>query len=43
MLAFIRFVLAHFLVDPTATYEAWRAWVSNSGLGVAALFFSPTC
>ena len=37
MLAFIGFVLANFLVDPPASYEAWRAWMGNPGVSVAAL------
>ena len=39
MLAFIGFMLAHFLVDPPVSYGAWRAWVGNPGVGVAALLF----
>jgi succinate dehydrogenase membrane anchor subunit len=39
MLAFIGFMLAHFLVDPPVSYEAWRVWMGNRGVSVAALLF----
>ncbi len=40
MLAFLGFVLAHFLVDPPASYEAWRAWVGNPAVSVGTFLFS---
>jgi len=40
MLAFIGFVLAHFLVDPPASYEGWRSWAGEPGVGIAACLFS---
>jgi len=39
MLGFIVFVLAHFLVDPPRSYEAWRSWVENPGVSVSAVLF----
>lgn len=39
MLAFIGFMLAHFLFDPPDSYGAFGVWVSNPGVGVTALLF----
>ena len=39
MLSFIVFVLAHFLVDPPRSYEAWRSWVASPGVCMAAVLF----
>lgn len=39
MLAFIVFVLAHFLVDPPRSYQAWQSWVGHPGVNVAASLF----
>jgi succinate dehydrogenase / fumarate reductase membrane anchor subunit len=39
MLGFIVFGLVHFLVDPPHSYEAWRGWVGNTGVSVAAVLF----
>jgi succinate dehydrogenase / fumarate reductase membrane anchor subunit len=39
MLAFIGFVLAHFLVDPPRSYQAWQSWVGHPGVNVAAFLF----
>ncbi|MDQ2734934.1 MAG: succinate dehydrogenase, hydrophobic membrane anchor protein [Pseudomonadota bacterium] len=39
MLGFIVFVLAHFLIDPPRSYEAWRSWVASLGVSMAAVLF----
>ena len=39
MLGFVVFVLAHFLIDPPHSREAWRSWVGNPGVSVAAMVF----
>ncbi len=39
MLGFIVFVLLHFVADPPHSYEAWRGWVGNDGVSVAAILF----
>lgn len=39
MLLFIGFVLAHFLVDPPGSYQAWRSWVGHPGVSVAMFLF----
>ncbi|AMM24489.1 hypothetical protein AX767_09090 [Variovorax sp. PAMC 28711] len=39
MLVFIGFVLAHFLVDPPGSYQAWRSWVGYPGVSVATFVF----
>jgi succinate dehydrogenase / fumarate reductase membrane anchor subunit len=39
MLFFIAFLLIHFLVDPPASYLAWRDWVLGRGVSVAASVF----
>lgn len=39
MLGFMVVVLAHFLVDPPRSYEAWRSWVASPGVGMAAVLF----
>jgi succinate dehydrogenase / fumarate reductase membrane anchor subunit len=39
MLVFIVFALAHFLLDPPRSYEAWRSWVTGPGVSVAAVLF----
>lgn len=41
MLGFTVFVLVHFLVDPPHSYDAWRSWVGNIGVGMASgVFFA---
>jgi succinate dehydrogenase / fumarate reductase membrane anchor subunit len=40
MLAFIGFVLAHFVLDPPNSYVAWRSWVGSTGVNVAAVLFA---
>ena len=32
-------MLAHILVDPPHSYSAWRAWVTNPGVSLAAVLF----
>lgn len=39
MLAFIGFVLVHFLIDPLGSYQAWRSWVGHPGVSVATFLF----
>ena len=39
LLGFIVFVLVHFLIDPPHSHEAWRSWVVNPGVSVAAVVF----
>ena len=39
MLGFIVFALVHFLVEPPHSYEAWRGWMANPGVGVADVLF----
>jgi succinate dehydrogenase / fumarate reductase, membrane anchor subunit len=39
MLAFIVFLLAHFLLDPPRSYAAWHGWMSAPGVSIAACVF----
>lgn len=39
MLLFIIFFLAHFLVEPPHSYQAWHNWMMNSGVSIATLIF----
>lgn len=39
MLAFIVFLLAHFLLDPPHSYAAWHGWMTAPGVGIAACVF----
>jgi len=40
MLLFVGFVLAHFVVGPSNSYQAWRGWVVGSTVRISgALFF----
>ena len=39
MLGFIAFLLTHFLVDPPASYLAWRDWALGRSVSVAAFIF----
>jgi succinate dehydrogenase / fumarate reductase membrane anchor subunit len=39
MLLFIVFLLAHFLLDPPHTYQAWRDWMTNPGVSIATCVF----
>jgi succinate dehydrogenase / fumarate reductase membrane anchor subunit len=39
MLAFIAFLLAHFLLDPPRSYAAWHGWMTAPGVGIAACVF----
>lgn len=39
MLAFLGFVLSHFLFDPPQSYDTWRRWVGHPGISVAAFLF----
>lgn len=41
MLSFIVFFLIHFAVDAPHSYEAWRSWMTGSGVrSAAAVFFA---
>ncbi len=41
MLLFIVFFLAHFVVDPPHSYQAWHGWMMNSSVSiVTAVFFA---
>jgi succinate dehydrogenase / fumarate reductase membrane anchor subunit len=40
MLAFIGFVLAHFVLEPPNSYVAWRSWVGSPGVSVTAVLFA---
>ena len=41
MLLFILFFLAHFVVDPPHSYQAWHGWVMSSSVSIAtAVFFA---
>ena len=41
MLLFIVFFLAHFVVDPPHSYQAWRGWIMSSSVSiVTAVFFA---
>ncbi|MEO8061088.1 MAG: succinate dehydrogenase, hydrophobic membrane anchor protein [Burkholderiales bacterium] len=39
MLGFMVFLLVHFLVDPPGSYEAWRTWMGDVPVSVAAGVF----
>lgn len=39
MLLFIVFLLVHFLVDPPASYRAWRDWVLDPAVSISASVF----
>jgi succinate dehydrogenase / fumarate reductase membrane anchor subunit len=41
MLAFIVFVLSHFLFEPPHSYSAWRGWALSPSVSIAtAVFFA---
>lgn len=41
MLLFIVFFLAHFVVDPPHSYQAWHGWMMGSSVSiVTAVFFA---
>ena len=41
MLLFIVFFLAHFVVDPPYSYQAWRGWMMSSSVSITtAVFFA---
>ena len=41
MLLFIVFFLAHFVVDPPHSYQAWHSWMMGSSVNiVTAIFFA---
>ena len=41
MLLFIAFFLAHFVVDPPHSYQAWHGWMMGSSVSiVTAVFFA---
>lgn len=41
MLLFIVFFLAHFVVDPPHSYQAWHGWMTGSGVSiVTSVFFA---
>ena len=41
MLLFIVFFLAHFVVDPPHSYQAWHGWMTSSSVSViTAVFFA---
>jgi succinate dehydrogenase / fumarate reductase membrane anchor subunit len=39
VLLFIVFLLFHFLLGAPHSYQAWRAWISNPGVSIAAAVF----
>jgi succinate dehydrogenase / fumarate reductase, membrane anchor subunit len=41
MLLFIVFFLAHFVIDPPHSYQAWHSWMMSSSVSViTAVFFA---
>ena len=39
MLLFIVFFLAHFVIDPPHSYQAWHGWMMSSSVSIAAVVF----
>ena len=39
MLAFIVFVLVHFVLHPPHSYEAWRDWITQPSVSITAILF----
>ena len=40
MIAFILFLLTHFIVDPPRSYVAWHDWISSPGINVVTSVFA---
>ncbi len=39
MLAFLLFLLLHFLLDPPHSYLAWHGWIMSHGVSIATFVF----